>query len=99
MDYHQTVFDGGEVQLDGNSFDGCTFKDTVIAYDGGPVAIVGCTFTGSGEWRFGGDLATGLEMLGRLFLGDHEQGLRLVSRAMFARAMAAPQVEMAGRAT
>jgi hypothetical protein len=83
MDYQGSRFAGGTVRLDGNSFTDCVFDGATLAYDGGPVQIVGCVFERIAGWQFGGGLATGLDVLGRLYRGDHEQGLRIISQAMF----------------
>ncbi|WP_414900399.1 hypothetical protein ACMT1E_11625 [Sphingomonas flavalba] len=83
MDYQGTTFNGGLVRLDGNRFIDCVFDGAVLCYDGGPIHIVGCSFKNIGGWRFGGAFGTGLDMLGQLYRGDHEQGLRIVGQAMF----------------
>lgn len=93
MEYQGARFEGGTVRLDGNSFTNCVFDGAVLAYDGGPVSLVGCVFERIAGWHFGGDLGTGLGMLGRLYLSDHEQGLRIVGQAMFQAPAPRPTVQ------
>ena len=83
MDYTGVQFTSGHIRLDGNRFTDCVFDGAMIAYDGGPVHLVGCRFEKVAGWHFGGALGSGLRMLGQLFAQDHENGLRLVSQAMF----------------
>jgi len=60
------TFEGVTVQLDGHSFEDCTFNDVTFEYSGGEVQIKNCTIQRFG-FVFGGALANGLDALQQLF--------------------------------
>ena len=66
MDYKDELFKGVTVDLDGNSYTDCTFKDVVFRYAGGPLEM---SNVGIDRFRFqfGGNLAQGLYALHQLF--------------------------------
>ena len=66
MDHVNETFDGTIVELDGNTFDKCTFRNVVFHYAGGPVTITECTLDRF-SFKFGGALADGLFTLWQLF--------------------------------
>jgi hypothetical protein len=57
------------VELDGNSYEHCTFHDVVFVYGGGELAMEGCSMDRF-SWRFTGALANGLYALYQLFGTD-----------------------------
>ena len=66
MDYKDELFEGVTVDLDGNSYTDCTFKDVLFRYSGGDLEM---SNVGIDRFRFqfGGDLARGLFALHQLF--------------------------------
>ena len=66
MDYKDQTFDGVTVELDGNSYDNCVFRDVVFHYSGGDLVMKNCDIDRF-SFRFGGALANGLFALYQLF--------------------------------
>ena len=66
MDYVNQTFERGTVELDGNSFEKCTFVDVVFQYSGGDLTMKDCGMDRF-SFQFGGDLANGLYALYQLF--------------------------------
>lgn len=69
MQNEKQVFDGVTVELDGNSFIGCTFRNVIFKYAGGDVEMSECIIE-SFQFQFDGALATGLFTLYQLFGTD-----------------------------
>ena len=69
MDFVDKRFEDETVELDGNSFENCTFVDVVFQYSGGDLTIKNCGFNRF-SFQFGGDLANGLYALYQLFGTD-----------------------------
>jgi hypothetical protein len=66
VDYVDKTFEGETVQLDGNSFENCTFRDVTFHYSGGNLVMKNCGMDRF-RFQFGGDLANGLFALYQLF--------------------------------
>ena len=66
MDYVDQTFEGVTVDLDGNSFKNCTFRDVTFQYSGGDLKIDNCGMDRF-RFQFGGALANGLFALYQLF--------------------------------
>lgn len=66
MDYKNETFEGVTVELDGNSYEGCTFDDVLFVFGGGDLNIKDCGI-GSFRFQFTGQLANGLYALYQLF--------------------------------
>jgi len=66
MDYANQTFENGTVELDGNSYSGCTFRGVTFKYAGGPVEMDDCALERF-SFQFDGDLARGLFTLYQLF--------------------------------
>jgi hypothetical protein len=64
--YSKRAFTEGEVELDGNEFQGCRFENVTLTYGGGTVGLQDCHF-GKVAWSFVGPLGNGLEMLAHLY--------------------------------
>jgi hypothetical protein len=67
--YSNQSFVGVPVELDGNVFENCTFRDVVFQYSGGDLDMTNCNMDRF-SFRFGGALATGLHALYQLFGTD-----------------------------
>jgi hypothetical protein len=65
MDYEGKTF-AGPVQLDGNSYTNCTFRQVHFVYGGGSLSMDKCQMD-EFTWQFTGDLANGLNALHQLF--------------------------------
>ena len=66
MDYKDQEFDGITVDLDGNTFKDCTFKNVLFRYAGGDLEMENVGIDRF-RFQFGGDLARGLFALYQLF--------------------------------
>ena len=66
MDHKDQTFDGVTVELDGNSFENCIFRNVVFHYAGGPLFMKNCDMDRF-SFRFDGALANGLFALYQLF--------------------------------
>ena len=66
MDYKNENFEGVTVDLDGNSFKDCTFRDVTFKYAGGDLTIENCGMDRF-RFQFDGALANGLFALYQLF--------------------------------
>jgi hypothetical protein len=66
VDYVDQSFEGVTVELDGNSFENCTFRDVVFQYSGGDLVMKNCNMDRF-SFQFGGPLANGLYALYQLF--------------------------------
>jgi len=66
VDYLDKTFEGETVELDGNSFENCTFRDVTFQYSGGDLMMKNCGMNRF-RFQFGGDLANGLFALYQLF--------------------------------
>jgi hypothetical protein len=66
LDYVDKTFDGEKVELDGNSFENCTFRDVTFQYAGGHLVMKNCSMDRF-RFQFGGDHANGLFALYQLF--------------------------------
>ena len=69
MNHKNQTFDGVTVELDGNSYEKCVFRDVVFHYSGGNLVMKDCDIDRF-SFRFGGDLANGLFALYQLFGGE-----------------------------
>lgn len=75
MDYNGRTFRNEAVDLDDNTFVGCTFEDVTFNYAGGSAVITECHFASPPIWMLKGNLATGLEMLRKF---SHDGGPKYV---------------------
>jgi hypothetical protein len=66
VDHKDQKFEGVTVELDGNSFENCVFRDVVFHYAGGLMVMKNCDIDRF-SFRFDGALATGLFTLYQLF--------------------------------
>ncbi len=66
MDYVDQTFEGVTVDLDGNSFKNCTFRDVTFQYSGGDLKMDNCGMDRF-RFQFGGALANGLFAIYQLF--------------------------------
>ncbi|HEX8364641.1 MAG TPA: hypothetical protein VD887_01610 [Allosphingosinicella sp.] len=66
MQFENRNFEGGTVNLDGNRYTGCTFRNTVLRFGGGDLHMTDCEFDGI-SFQFEGKLANGLHALYQLF--------------------------------
>jgi hypothetical protein len=66
VDYKDETFEGVEVELDGNTFEKCTFDNVLFKYSGGDLEMKDCKFVRF-SFVFGGALANGLYALLQLF--------------------------------
>ena len=66
MDYVDQNFEGVTVELDGNSFENCTFREVLFQYSGGDLTMKNCDMDRF-RFQFGGALANGLYALYQLF--------------------------------
>jgi len=66
MDYKNETFEGVTVQLDGNSFENCTFNEVVFVFGGGDIQMTNCNMDRF-SFQFEGALANGLFALYQLF--------------------------------
>jgi hypothetical protein len=66
VDHKDQTFDGVTVELDGNSFENCVFRDVVFNYAGGQLMMKDCDIDRF-SFRFDGALANGLFVLYQLF--------------------------------
>ncbi len=69
------VFEGGEMVLDFNSFDRCTFNQSTLVYHGcGPTELANCSFNGV-LWKFAGGAAMTTSFLTQLYASDATRDL------------------------
>lgn len=66
MQYSDQTFEGVPVELDGNEFENCTFRNVLFGYSGGDLKMTDCNIE-SFSFRLGGALGTGLYALYQLF--------------------------------
>jgi len=66
VDFKDQTFDGVTVELDGNSYESCVFRNVIFHYSGGDLAMKDCDIDRF-SFRFGGALATGMFALYQLF--------------------------------
>jgi len=66
VQYKDQMFENVTVQLDGNSYDRCTFRDVIFDYSGGELQMKDCNLDRF-SFKFGGALANGLYALYQLF--------------------------------
>jgi len=66
MEFENELFEGGTVELDGNTYTSCTFRNVVFKYAGTGVTMSNCSLE-SFSFQFDGDLARGLFTLYQLF--------------------------------
>lgn len=66
MDYVNETFEGVTVDLDGNSFKNCTFRDVTFKFGGGDLTMENCGMDRF-RFQFDGALANGLFALYQLF--------------------------------
>ena len=66
MDYVDQTFEGVTVELDGNSYKNCTFRDVTFDFSGGDLTMDNCGMDRF-RFQFGGALANGLFALYQLF--------------------------------
>lgn len=82
--YKNSVFNGGTVQLDGNTFEGCKFSATRLVYSGGePPIISRCEFVGE-EFVFEGAARNTLQFL--IGMSKPASGMQQLIRGTFAEA-------------
>ena len=57
------IFEDVDVQIDGEEFLDCEFRNARMEYAGGPVPVFeGCTFD-SNQWRFSGQAGRAMELI------------------------------------
>ena len=66
MDYVDQTFEDTAVELDGNSFDNCTFRNVIFQFSGGDLMMKNCDIDRF-SFQFGGALANGLYAIQQLF--------------------------------
>jgi hypothetical protein len=66
VDHKDQTFEGVTVELDGNSFENCVFRNVVFHYAGGALVMKNCDIDRF-SFRFDGALANGLYALYQLF--------------------------------
>jgi hypothetical protein len=66
MDFQDRTFEGGTVELDGNRFTNCTFRNVTLKYAGKAIEMADCRMEAF-SFQFDGDLAQGLFTLYQLF--------------------------------
>ncbi len=66
MNHSNENFTGVTVELDGNAYDNCSFRDVVFVYSGGDLKMTNCQMDRF-SFRFDGALATGMFTLYQLF--------------------------------
>jgi hypothetical protein len=66
MEYVNQTFKSTTVSLDGNSYTGCSFRDVIFVYAGGPLEMENCAMDRF-SFQFDGDLSRGLFTLYQLF--------------------------------
>jgi hypothetical protein len=66
VDYKNETFESVEVELDGNTFERCSFNDVLFKFSGGDIEMKECKIERF-SFVFGGALANGLYALLQLF--------------------------------
>lgn len=66
MEYKGQTFENETVELDGNTFEDCTFKNVVFHFGGGDLVMKNCGMDRF-SFRFDGALANGMFALYQLF--------------------------------
>jgi len=66
VDYVNQNFENETVELDGNSYKDCTFRDVTFQFSGGDLTMENCGMDRF-RFQFGGPLANGLFALYQLF--------------------------------
>jgi len=66
VQYSNHKFENEIVELDGNNYENCSFRDVVFNYAGGNLEMKDCAMDRF-SFQFGGDLANGLHALYQLF--------------------------------
>ena len=66
MEFVDQSFEGVTVELDGNTYRNCRFRNVMFQYSGGPVEMSDCHMDRI-SFQFGGNLAQGLFTLYQLF--------------------------------
>lgn len=66
MQHSNETFEGAVVELDGNSYEDCTFYNVVFQYSGGDLQMKNCAIDRF-SFKFGGALANGLYAIQQLF--------------------------------
>ena len=66
VDYVDQTFENETVELDGNSFKNCTFRDVTFQFSGGDLKMENCGMDRF-RFQFGGALANGLFAIHQLF--------------------------------
>ena len=80
--YKDSIWDGGQVDLDNSTFEKCRFKNCVLVYAGtGPVTMVECVFDNV-KWQFKGAAANTLAFLKGMYSGMGEGGKNLVETSL-----------------
>ena len=69
MQHKDRMFEDETVKLDGNSYEGCVFRNVVFDYSGGELEMKDCQMDRF-SFKFGGALANGLYALYQLFGTD-----------------------------
>jgi hypothetical protein len=73
MEFKNETFGVEVVELDGNTFDGCTFNGTILVIGGTDVfSLTNCTFNGF-KFAFQGASAQTVNVLGSLYKGGFGQ--------------------------
>ena len=76
--FQKSQFQGQRVDLDGATFEECTFRDCVMVYRGGPVMVMDrCTFDENTRWVFEDAAGRTVALLRGIYQSD-EGGKALV---------------------
>ena len=78
MDHVDQTFENVTVELDGNTYDNCTFRNVLFHYSGGDLTMKNCDIDRF-SFQFGGALANGLYAIQQLF---GTEGLLQIIRGM-----------------
>ena len=80
-EYRDRDFTGQTVQLDGNTFTGCTFRDCTLEFGGsGPLTLGANHFKEHVKWVFTGCAATTIAFMTGIYHGAGEGGRKLIEQ-------------------
>ena len=78
-EHNGETFTGRRVDLDGNAFENCTFKDCQICYSGGKMSrVTGCRFEGDCTFHLDGAAARTLAYIRAMYHEMGPNGKRLI---------------------
>jgi len=80
-EYRDKDFTGQTVQLDDNTFTGCTFRDCTLVFRGsGPLTLNANHFKENVKWAFAGYAARTIEFMTGIYHGAGEGGRQLIEK-------------------